>query len=83
MKNRNLPRHLRRQLPSAGANFEGCNLTKIKSIYPWATSISSTNFHVNTLDIFHVIILTSMWMKLFSSVLALCTQVNMMFVMLL
>ena len=25
MKNRNLPRHLRRQLPSAEANFEGCN----------------------------------------------------------
>jgi hypothetical protein len=24
MKNRNLPRHLRRQLPSAEANFEGC-----------------------------------------------------------
>jgi hypothetical protein len=76
MKNRNLPLHLRQQLPSAEANFEGCNLTKIKSIYPWAMSVSSTNFHVNTLDIFHVIILTNMRIKLFLPVLVLCTQVK-------
>jgi hypothetical protein len=29
MKNLNLPRHLRRQLPSAEANFEGCHKDNI------------------------------------------------------
>ena len=32
MKNRNLPRHLRWQLPSAEANFKGCIVLKFYKV---------------------------------------------------